>query len=98
MAKRIRSQHPEIYADFNGRFTENGYLPVHGTDLSLAKLGLKRETALGRPFVFVMDNEDANGNPDDLMCNGTFVRDEAYGILLEADGTGFYWRSELTDG
>jgi hypothetical protein len=31
------------------------------------------------------------------MHGGTVVRDSSFGILLETDDTGFYWRSELND-
>jgi hypothetical protein len=63
----------------------------------LATLGLTLEEAVGRPFVLVSDDGDEQGNPDDIMCNGAVVRDAHFGILLEADGNGFYWRSELSD-
>jgi hypothetical protein len=75
--------------------TERGYLPTSGTIRDLAALGLTLENAVGRCFVFVSDDGDEHGNPDDIMCNGTVVRDPHFGILLEIDGSGFYWRSEL---
>jgi len=97
MIKRARSTDPEIWCDFNGRMTERGYLPTNGTIQDLAALGLTLEKAVGRRFVFVSDDADQQGNPDDIMCNGTIVRDVEFGILLEADHNGFYWRSELRD-
>lgn len=47
--------------------------------------------------MFVSGDADEHGNPDDIMCNGTIVRDAHFGILLEGDDTGIYWRSELDD-
>jgi hypothetical protein len=97
MAKRAKSSDPEIWCDFNGRMTERGYLPTSGTIRDLATLGLTLEEAVGRRFVLVSDDGDEQGNPDDIMCDGTVVRDAHFGILLEADDNGFYWRSELSD-
>jgi hypothetical protein len=77
--------------------TERGYLPTSETVRDLTALGLTIEEAIGRRFVFVSDDADEQGNPDDIMCNGTVVRDAHFGILLEADDSGFYWRSELGD-
>jgi len=96
MAKRVRSTDPEIWCDFNGRMTERGYLPTSGTVRDLAALGLTLETAVGRRFVFVSDDGDEDGNPDDIMCDGVVVRDAKFGVLLEADDR-FYWRSELQE-
>lgn len=95
MATRVRSPDPEIFCDFNGRMTERGYLPTHGTVRDLAALGLTLESAIDRRFVFVGDDADEHGAPDDIMHNGVIVRDAELGILLEADDAGFYWRSEL---
>ena len=97
MTKREKSSDPEIWCDFNGRMTERGFLPTSGTLRDLAALGLTLESAVGRRFVFVSGDEDEHGNPDDIMCNGIVVRDLAFGILLEADESGIYWRSELQD-
>ncbi len=96
MAKRAKSTDPEIWCDFNGRMTERGYLPTSGTIRDLATLGLTLEEAVGRRFVLVSGDGDEQGNPDDIMCNGVVVRDAHFGILLEADDNGFYWRSELS--
>ncbi|MBN9267159.1 MAG: hypothetical protein J0I75_21805 [Hyphomicrobium sp.] len=60
-------------------------------------IGLTLESAVGRRFVFVSDDADKQGNPDDIMCNGTVVRDAQFGFLLEIDDGGFYWRSDLID-
>jgi hypothetical protein len=95
MAERTSSSDPEIWCDFNGRMTERGYLPTNGTIRDLAVLGLTLEDAVGRRFVFVSDDGDEHANPDDIMCNGTIVRDPHFGILLEVDELKFYWRSEL---
>lgn len=95
MTARAKSPDPEIFCDFNARMTERGYLPTHGTVQDLDALGLTLENAVGRRFVFVGDDADEHGNPDDIMHNGTVVRDSEFGVLLEADDTGFYWRSEL---
>lgn len=97
MAKRVRSTDPEIWCDFNGRMTERGYLPTNETVRDLAALELTLETAVGRRFVFVSDDADEHGNPDDIMCNGVVVRDATFGVLLEADESGIYWRSELQE-
>jgi hypothetical protein len=94
---RRRSSDPEIWCDFNGRMTERGYLPTNGTIRDLAALGLSLEEAVGRRFVFVSDDADEQGNPDDIMHNGAVVRDARFGVLLEIDDTDFYWRSELSD-
>ncbi len=95
MSPRTKSLDPEIYCDFNGRVTERGYLPTSGTVQDLAALGLTLESAVGRRFVFASDDADEHGDPDDIMHDGAVVRDSTFGILLEADGTGFYWRSQL---
>lgn len=95
MTNRRKSSDPEIWCDFNGCVTERGYLPTIGTVRDLAALGLTLDEAIGRRFVFVSDDADQQGNPDDIMCGGTVVRDSQFGILLVVDGTGFYWRSEL---
>lgn len=97
MTRRGKSPDPEIWCDFNGRMTERGYLPTRGTIQDLAALGLTLESAVGRRFVFVSDDADDHGAPDDIMCNGMVVRDAEFGILLEADDSGFYWRSEQKD-
>ena len=47
--------------------------------------------------VFVSDDADGQGNLDDIMCNGAVIRDAQFGILLEINDNGFYWRSELSD-
>jgi len=72
-------------------------LPTSETIRNLGTLGLTLEEAVGRRFVFVSDDGDEQGNPDDIMCNGTVVRDAHFGILLEPDDNGFYWRPELSD-
>jgi hypothetical protein len=97
MTKRTRSTDPEIWCDFNGRMTERGYRPTHGTFEDLAALGLTLEEAVGRRFVFVSDDADEQGNSSDIMHNGTIVRDNEFGFLLEIDDSGFYWRSEIED-
>jgi hypothetical protein len=95
---RKRSSDPEIWCDFNGRMTERGYLPTNGTIQDLAALGLTLEEAVGHRFVFVSDDADEQGNPDDIMHNGVVVRDARCGVLLEIDDTDyFYHRSELSD-
>jgi hypothetical protein len=95
MSARAKSPDPEIFCDFNGRITKRGYMPTNGTVRDLATLGLTLEDAVGRRFVFISGDADEHGNPDDIMHNGTVVRDLEFGVLLEADDTGFYWRSEL---
>lgn len=72
-------------------------MPTQGTFRDLAALGLTIEEAVGRTFVFVMGDADEHGNPDDLMCNGSIIRESQFGILLEMDAEGFYWRSELAN-
>jgi hypothetical protein len=95
MTARAKSSDPEIFCDFNGRMTERGYLPTNGTVQDLTALGLTLENAVGRRFVFVSGDADEHNNPDDIMHNGTVIQDPKFGFLLEADDTGFYWRSEL---
>ena len=95
MTSRPVSPYPEIFCDFNARMTERGYRATNGTVRDLTALGLTLESAVGRRFVFVSDDADEHGKPDDIMHDGTVVVDPAFGILLEADETGFYWRSEL---
>lgn len=77
--------------------TERGYRPTNGTVQDLAALGLTLESAVGRRFVFVGDDADEHGNPDDIMHNGAVVQDLVFGVLLEADDAGFYWRSQLRE-
>ena len=97
MTTRMKSPDPEIFCDFNAQMTERGYLPTSGTLADLAALGLTLQTAIGRRFVFVSDDADENGKPDDIMHDGVVVADERFGSLLEIDNTAFYWRSELKD-
>jgi hypothetical protein len=87
---------PEIWCDFNGRMTERGHLPTQGTIKDLAALGLTLDAAVGLRFIFVMGDADKDGNPDDLLWNGTIVRDPTFGVLLEGDEHGYYWRSDLS--
>jgi hypothetical protein len=75
--------------------TERGYLPTNDTIRDLAALGLTLEDAVDRRFVFIEDDADEHGNPDTIMCNGTVVRDPHFGVLLEVDENGFYYRSKL---
>jgi hypothetical protein len=86
MPKRAKSSDPEIWCDFNGPMTE-GY-PTSGTVRDLTALGLTLEEAVGRHFALVSDDADEQGNPDDIMCNGTVVRDAHFGI--EAGGSDFH--------
>ena len=97
MTVHHRSIESEIYCDFNALVTNGGYRPTSGTIKNLAALGLTLEQAVGRRFVFVSDDADEQGNPDDIMCEGTIVRDPTFGILLETDESGFYHRSERRD-
>jgi len=77
--------------------TERGFVPTNGTIRDLAALGLSLEETVGRRFVFVSDDADEHGNPDNIMHSGTVIRDAQFGVLLEIDDTDFYWRSELGD-
>ncbi|MBB3870843.1 hypothetical protein [Brevundimonas mediterranea] len=95
MTIRTVSPYPEIFCDFNARVTERGYRPTNGTVRDLAALGLILDSAVDRRFVLVSEDANEQGKPDDIMHDGTVVVDPAFGILLEADETGFYWRSEL---
>ena len=92
----LKPSDPEVFCDFNARMTERGYLPTSGTIRDLAALGLTIESAVGRQFVFVSDDADEHGNLDDIMHNGTVVRDSEFGFLLEVDDADFYHRSELS--
>ena len=96
MPMRVKSSYPEIFCDFNGRMTARGYLPTNGTIRNLAALGLTLESAVDRQFVFVSDDADEQGNSDDIMHNGTVVRDLKFGVLLETDDAVFYWRAALS--
>ena len=97
MSARAKSPDHEIFCDFNCRMTERGFRPTRGTVEDLAALGLTLDDAVGRRFVFVSEDADEHGNRDHIMHGGTVVRDSRFGILLETDDTGFYWRSELND-
>lgn len=97
MMKRTKSSDPEIFCDFNAAVTERGFRPTNGTFQDLSAIGLTLEDAVGRRFVFVSGDADEHGNPDDIMCNGTIIRDAQFGILLKIDNSGFYWRSEISD-
>jgi len=82
----------EIWVDFNARMTERGYLFVSGTFADLEKHGLTPEQAVGMRFVFNGGADtDEHGNPADIMCLGTIVRDDEYGFLAELEGD-FFWR------
>lgn len=80
MVTTARHPFPEIYCDLNARMTDRGYsLERHGSVSDLAKIGLTLETAVGKRFVFFMDDGDENGNPDDIMFNGVIERDPKWG-------------------
>jgi hypothetical protein len=98
MPERRRHPYPEIYCDLNARMTERGYsLERRGSVEDLKTLGLDLASAVGRQFTFVMDDADKHGQPDDIMFNGVVIHDDKYGYLAQADGDGFYWRSQISD-
>jgi len=87
----------EIYCDVNAKLTESGYsLERQGSVDDFAKIGLTLESAIGQSFRFVSDDEDFEGKPDDIMFDGTVVRDAQYGILAVANDRGLFHRSDLT--
>lgn len=84
---------PEIYCDLNAVATANSYRLTDGSFADLKKLGLTPEQAIGMRFSFNGgDDEDENGQPADIMFDGTIVKDEKWGWLAVADGKGVYWR------
>ncbi|MCZ6643164.1 MAG: hypothetical protein O7F71_16435 [Gammaproteobacteria bacterium] len=97
MPKRERSPNPEICCDLNARMTDSGYsLERRGSVDDLNALGLSLESAVGRQFVFVMDDADDYGRPDDIMFNGSVAFDEEWGYLAIIDeGSDIYWSSEI---
>ena len=99
--RQSRSSLPaqEVYCDLNARMTEHGYsLERHGSVVDLEKYGLTLEAAIGRSFIFYMDDGDDAGNPDDIMFLGTVTLDTQYGYLAARDERiPFFHRSELVD-
>lgn len=94
---RAANHEPEVYCDLNARLTERGYsLERNGSVADLEKLGLSLETAIGRRFRFYMDDANEKGEPDDIMFDGSVVKDPKWGYLAMAESD-FYWRSQLGD-
>ena len=77
--------------------TDCGFsLERRGSVEALAKLGLDLESAVGQRFVFLMDDADDDGQPDDIMFVGTVTLDEEWGYLAVMDTPDdFYWRSHI---
>ena len=77
--------------------TDNGYsLERRGSVDDLAKLGLDLASAVGKYFLFQMDDADENGNLDEIMFVGTVQYDDKWGYLAVMDAPGdFFWRSHL---
>jgi hypothetical protein len=51
--------------------------------------------SVGHHFTFFMDDGDENGNPDNIMFDGTVVAHPEYGVLAEQNSSGFYWRPHI---
>ena len=89
VSARKRHPFPEIYCDFNARFTERGYsLETRGSMEDLRKLGLNLTAAVGHRFTLYMDDADEHGRPDDIMFNGVVIYDDKYGYLAQVDEDG----------
>jgi len=88
-----------VYCDLNARMTDHGFsLERRGSVDDLAKIGLGLEEAVGQRFVFLMEDADDDGNPDDIMFIGTVQFDEKRGYLAIMDSPGdFFWRSQIDD-
>ena len=80
--------------------TDHGFsLERRGSVDDLTKLGLDLRSAVGKRFVFSMDDADENGNPDDIMFIGTVQHDEEWGYLAVMDTPDdFFWRSHISKG
>jgi len=95
--KRSAHPFPEVYCDLNTRMTTHGFsLERNGSMKDLAKLELTLASAVVLRFTFVMDDEDDDGTPDDIMFNGVVIHDPEWGYLALMDEDGTYHRSELS--
>lgn len=95
-SRRKPHPHPEIFCDFNAQMTDRGYsLERAGSIADLARLGLTLADAVGRRFTFNGGDDGAEGEEDDILCNGVVIHDPAWGYLAFADEDGIYWRSEV---
>ncbi len=79
--------------------TDDGYsLERNGSVEDLRKLGLTLEESIGMRFTFYMEDADDEGNPDDIMFNGTVMNDPKWGYLAVHDKPKLiYWRSQVED-
>ena len=80
--------------------TDHGFsLERRGSVDDLARIGLDLKSAVGQQFLFLMDDADDDGNPDEIMFVGTVQHDDEWGYLAVMDTPGdFFWRSHLEDG
>lgn len=95
-----------LQADFNGIFaTENGGLILclsHG-DTSFDEFENEILLVEGMKVTAFEPDSDDNGNPDDLIANGTVIpspewlRCKGSKWSLKIDGRGWYHASELTE-
>ena len=98
VAKRPKPPYAEVYCDLNARMTEHGFsLERRGSVDDLARLGLDLQSAVGRRFLFSMDDADDEGRRDDIMFVGTVQHDAEWGYLAVMDTPGdFFWRSHIS--
>ena len=91
-------QLPEVYCDLNAGYGPGYSLELRGSVDSLAKLGLSLASAVGKRFIFYMDDADDDGTPNDIMFRGVVVHDPQYGYLAIKDEGDYFHRSELLRG
>lgn len=85
---------PRIFIDLNARMTDNGFLLTEGSLADLAKLDLTPETAVGKRFTFMGGDDEDNGQPADIMFDGTIQKDETFGYLAVSDARGIHWKAK----
>ena len=86
---------PQLYFDANNQLASFVFGLVTGTKNDLAKMGLTPQSALGRQFLFVQEDEGPNGEPDAIQFLGTIDHSEKFGYHLRVGGGGVHWRSDI---
>lgn len=90
-----RTAPPEIFCDLNAGATANSYRLTDGSFADLKELGLTPDQAIGMQFSFNGgDDTDANGQPADIMFDGTIVKDDRWGYVAVPDSNGIHWRAK----
>lgn len=49
---------------------------------------------MGKRFTFMAGDDENNGQPADIMFDGTIQKDETFGYLAVSDTKGIYWKAK----